>query len=85
MIVIALQLLENFVKALHSLPTAGCCLEMVSFSLGSVTGNPSTNKLLISYHTFSYKKLVTRLSKQTLKSNHSIYESCNGQNSQACR
>ena len=67
MIVIALQLLENFVKGLHSLPTANCCLEMVSFSLGSVIGNPFTNKLLISYpallpashHTFSYKKLVT--------------------------
>ena len=79
MIVIALQLLGNLVKGLHSLPAANCCLEMVSFSLGSATGNPSINKLLISYpallpashHTFSYKKLVIRLSKQTLKSNHS--------------
>ena len=49
--------------------TTNCCLEMVSFSLDSVTGNPSSNKLLFSYpallpashHTFSYKKLVTQL------------------------
>ena len=49
MIVIALQPLENFGKGLHSLATANCCLEIVSFSLGSVTGNTSTNELLISY------------------------------------